>query len=79
MIGFLIVSILLKLISNLTTYSSTTDYDKGFLTYKDIDLIGKKSKLSFIDTKKVVDHNYFKDYTFVKMNEVEWDRCVDKG
>ena len=30
------------------------DYDKGFLTYKDIDIIGKKSKLSFIDTKKVV-------------------------
>ena len=39
----------------------------------------KKSKLSFIDTKKVVDHNYFEDYTFVKMNEVEWDRCVEKG
>ena len=28
---------------------------------------------------KVVDHNYFEDYTFVKMNEVEWDRCVEKG
>ena len=55
------------------------DYDKGFLTYNDIEKIGKKSKLSFIDTKKVVDHNYFKDFTFVKMNEVEWDRCVDKG
>ena len=55
------------------------DYDKGFLTYNDIEKIGKKSKLSFIDTKKVVDHNYFKDFTFVKMNEVEWDRCVEKG
>ena len=55
------------------------DYDKGFLTYKDIEIIGKKSKLSFIDTKKVVDHNYFKDFTFVKMNEVEWERCLDKG
>ena len=53
--------------------------DKGFLTYKDIEIIGKKSKLSFIDTKKVVDHNYFKDFTFVKMNEVEWERCLDKG
>ena len=28
------------------------DYDKGFLTYNDIQKIGKKSKLSFIDTKK---------------------------
>ena len=55
------------------------DYDKGFLTYSDIQRIGKKSKLSFIDTKKVVDHNYFEDYTFVKMNEVEWERCVEKG
>ena len=55
------------------------DYDKGFLTYNDIEKIGKKSKLSFIDTKKVVDHNYFKEFTFVKMNEVEWDRCVEKG
>ena len=55
------------------------DYDKGFLTYSDIQSIAKKSKLSFIDTKKVVDHNYFEDYTFVKMNEVEWENCVDKG
>ena len=56
------------------------DYDKGYLTYEDIQKIGEKSKLSFIDTKKTIGSgNYFKDYTFVKMNEVEWENCKDKG
>lgn len=56
------------------------DYDKGYLTYKDIGKIGEKSKLSFIDTKKTIGSgDYFKDYTFVKMNEVEWERCVEHG
>lgn len=55
------------------------DYDKGFLTYKDIHEIGKRSKFSFIDTKKVVEYNYFEPYTFVKMNEVEWNICKEHG
>lgn len=56
------------------------DYDKGYLTYEDIQKIGEKSKLSFIDTKKIIGSgDYFKDYTFVKMNEVEWENCVSKG
>ena len=55
------------------------DYDKGFLTLNDIDEISKLAKLSFIDTKKVIEHNYFKNYTFVKMNEVEWENCVKHG
>ena len=42
-------------------------------------MIGSKSKLSFIDTKKVIDLNHFKGYTFVKMNEVEWERCQRYG
>ena len=57
-----------------------SDYDKGYLTYKDIKTIGQKSKLSFIDTKKTIGSgDYFKDYTFVKMNEEEWENCVQKG
>ena len=37
------------------------DYDKGFLTNKDIKKIGEKStKLSFIDTKKTIDLENFK-------------------
>jgi len=56
------------------------DYDKGYLTYEDIQKIGQKSKLSFIDTKKTIGSgDYFKDYTFVKMNEVEWENCISKG
>lgn len=55
------------------------DYDKGFLTNNDINEIGLRSKLSFIDTKKVIDLTNFKGYTFVKMNEVEWERCQRYG
>ena len=55
------------------------DYDKGYLTNTDIKKIGEKSKLSFIDTKKAIDLENFKDYTFVKMNEVEWERCERYG
>lgn len=56
------------------------DYDKGYLTYDNIKEIGENSKISFIDTKKTIGTgDYFKDYTFVKMNEVEWDNCVEKG
>ena len=55
------------------------DYDKGFLTLSDVEEISKRAKLSFIDTKKVIEHNYFKDYTFVKMNEVEWENCMKHG
>jgi D-beta-D-heptose 7-phosphate kinase/D-beta-D-heptose 1-phosphate adenosyltransferase len=57
-----------------------SDYDKGYLTYDNIQKIGEKSKLSFIDTKKTIGSgDYFKDYTFVKMNEEEWENCVQKG
>jgi|TARA_R110001592_G_scaffold119939_3_gene323591 D-beta-D-heptose 7-phosphate kinase/D-beta-D-heptose 1-phosphate adenosyltransferase len=57
-----------------------SDYDKGYLTYEDIGMIGEKSKLSFIDTKKTIGSgDYFKNYTFVKMNEEEWDNCVLMG
>ena len=56
-----------------------SDYDKGFLTNSDIKKIGEKSKLSFIDTKKTIDLENFKEYTFVKMNEVEWERCERYG
>ena len=55
------------------------DYDKGYLTYDDIYEIGKQSKCSFIDTKKVVNVSSFKHYTFVKMNEDEWEYCQNHG
>ena len=55
------------------------DYDKGFLTPQNLKEIGEKSKVSFIDTKKVIDIDHFTGFTFVKMNEVEWERCERYG
>ena len=55
------------------------DYDKGFLTPQNLKEIGEKAKLSFIDTKKVIDIEHFTGFTFVKMNEVEWERCERYG
>lgn len=55
------------------------DYDKGFISYDDIRKIGENAKCSFIDTKKVVDISSFEPYSFVKMNESEWDICKEHG
>lgn len=51
-----------------------SDYDKGFLTYDDVELISKSHPLTFIDTKKPLTEQ-MKGYTFVKINEVEWEMC----
>jgi len=48
-----------------------SDYDKGFLREKDIDLIFKKSKLSFIDSKKPIDH-WINNASYIKINEAEY-------
>lgn len=55
------------------------DYDKGFLTPENLKEIGERATLSFIDTKKVIDIEHFTGFTFVKMNEVEWERCERHG
>lgn len=52
-----------------------SDYDKGFLTYHDIEEISKNHPITFIDTKKPIT-NQMKGYTFIKINEVEWEQCV---
>lgn len=55
------------------------DYNKGFLSNEDIEEIGKKSKFSYIDTKKYKDTEFFQYFDFVKMNEVEWEVCQKHG
>lgn len=55
------------------------DYNKGFLHTEDIIEIGKKAKLSYIDTKKYKHTEFFDYYDFVKMNEVEWEACQKFG
>ena len=51
-----------------------SDYDKGYLTYEDIESISESHPLTFIDTKKPLNEK-MKGYTFIKINEVEWENC----
>ena len=48
-----------------------SDYNKGFLTNPHLQNIAKKSKLSILDSKRKLDNNIIKDFTFVKLNESE--------
>lgn len=54
-----------------------SDYDKGFLTYNDVEEISKSHPLTFIDTKKPIT-NQMMGYTFIKINEVEWEECKNQ-
>ena len=51
-----------------------SDYNKGFLSEKTLIQIGKLSKLSVIDTKKIITENLIKSFTFIKLNEHEYQR-----
>jgi len=48
-----------------------SDYNKGFLTLGDLREIGRKSKLSIIDSKRKLTNEVAKMFTFVKLNESE--------
>jgi len=45
-----------------------SDYNKGFLSHEDLLSIGKNSKLSILDSKKILNDDIVKSFTFVKMN-----------
>lgn len=49
-----------------------SDYNKGFLTEDDINLISFYSKLCILDTKKKIQNISLDNLTFVKLNEVEY-------
>jgi D-beta-D-heptose 7-phosphate kinase/D-beta-D-heptose 1-phosphate adenosyltransferase len=49
-----------------------SDYDKGFLSINDIKKIGENSKLSILDTKKKLDNETIRKFTFIKLNEKEY-------
>lgn len=53
-----------------------SDYNKGFLSDKDIMDIGaaSKGKISIIDSKRLVTDNLVKDFMFVKLNRSEYTR-----
>jgi D-beta-D-heptose 7-phosphate kinase/D-beta-D-heptose 1-phosphate adenosyltransferase len=49
-----------------------SDYDKGFLTEKDIQFICENNKNTFIDTKKILDE-WCVNADFIKINHVEYE------
>jgi bifunctional ADP-heptose synthase (sugar kinase/adenylyltransferase) len=51
-----------------------SDYNKGFLAEKTLVKIGKLSKLSIIDTKKTISKDLIDSFTFIKLNEHEYQR-----
>ncbi len=51
-----------------------SDYNKGFLTEESLIQIGKLSKLSIIDTKKTISKDLIDSFTFIKLNEHEYQR-----
>ena len=50
-----------------------SDYNKGFLTENDLEIISKSHNKTFLDTKKILG-DWCKNFTFIKINGVEYDR-----
>jgi bifunctional ADP-heptose synthase (sugar kinase/adenylyltransferase) len=53
-----------------------SDYDKGFITNDFLKEIGKKSKLSILDSKKKLTKEIVDSFTFVKLNEIEYQNNI---
>ena len=49
-----------------------SDYNKGYLLDYTLQLIAYKSKLSILDSKRKLNSDIIKDFTFVKLNEEEY-------
>lgn len=58
---------------NFKKYNATivTDYDKGFLNIDDLQYIARHSKMSFIDSKKILS-TWVYDFSFIKVNHNEY-------
>jgi bifunctional ADP-heptose synthase (sugar kinase/adenylyltransferase) len=54
-----------------------SDYNKGFLSNYHLQSIAKKSKLSILDTKRRLTEDIYKDFTFIKLNQGEFDLNYD--
>lgn len=48
-----------------------SDYNKGFLSDKDLEFIGKHSKLSILDSKRILSKEIIDKFTWVKLNKQE--------
>jgi len=49
-----------------------SDYNKGFLLNSHLKEIAKKSTLSILDSKRKLTDDVIKDFTFIKLNELEY-------
>ena len=54
-----------------------SDYDKGFLTEQDIHQIGYESKVTFLDTKKILG-DWCNTISYIKINEFEYEKTKHK-
>tara|TARA_R110002020_G_scaffold416331_1_gene625657 strand:- start:617 stop:1363 length:747 start_codon:yes stop_codon:yes gene_type:complete len=59
---------------NLEEYDAVivSDYNKGFLKDSDLQEIARRSRLSFLDTKKQFNIDWADYFTFIKINEKEY-------
>lgn len=64
-----------KLPDNIEDYDAviTSDYNKGFLSDKDLIEIAERAPLSFLDTKKRYNPLWATKFTFIKINEKEYE------
>jgi len=51
-----------------------SDYNKNFLSNKDIVNIGSSAKLSILDTKRILTQKIIDSVTFIKVNEYEYSK-----
>ena len=64
-----------ELPNNIEEYDGVvvSDYNKKFLKERDLEEIGGRAKLSFLDTKKKYNSDWESLFTFVKINEKEYE------
>lgn len=55
-----------------------SDYNKGFLTYDDIEFICNQHPVVFIDTKKIINQKMI-SAKFIKINEPEYNANISAG
>jgi len=63
-----------KLPENIESFDAVivSDYNKGYLTDSQLREIARRSKLSFLDTKKQYNQEWANLFTFIKINDKEY-------
>jgi D-beta-D-heptose 7-phosphate kinase/D-beta-D-heptose 1-phosphate adenosyltransferase len=54
-----------------------SDYDKGYINHERLKLIANSAKISILDSKKKLTKEIIQSYTFVKLNEKEFENNID--